>query len=410
LGANASGKTSVLEAIGYFLALLTRGENAVLAYALTTTLRPRNMAPSPMYISGSLQTFKQSMQASTLYVEMKPLLALQSDETFRKVLTSIEYESQNVLRIELAKDFRAGEALAYALIGAAHPPISRLLKQKETLSTLLYDFTVKILGGRVRAYSASAYFRKSISGRVVTPDYLERMFASIILRPHRMQLAYVMIGSKIMKSIILERANYITLLRGAEAEPPINVFVGVFHPGFIYWRGMFESLYYSFIRRGFVREGEAIELLRNYIRWFNGFEIVGRELHVKTVDGRRVSVYDLSDGHRVAAFLGVLYAGSEKESVFLIDTPEAFMHPDGLPLVADLLVRLASMGSQVVVATQSLEFLEQLLRKAKDYGVLEDTIVKQLHLSEKGVVEPSSQWSGHTALESMEELGADLRR
>ena len=86
---------------------------------------------------------------------------------------------------------------------------------------------------------------------------------------------------------------------------------------------------------------------------------------VKVSDGHVVSVYKLSDGHRIAVFLSFLYALHEKESVFLIDAPEAFVHPDGLRVVPDFISGLADMGNQVVVATQSIEFLKRLLGSAE---------------------------------------------
>ena len=82
--------------------------------------------------------------------------------------------------------------------------------------------------------------------------------------------------------------------------------------------------------------------------------------------------------------------------------------PDGLPVVAELVARLAAEGSQAIVATQSLEFIERLLSAAHEVGVLEDTAVLQLGV-EDGRVGALARWSGETSRRSIVELGADLR-
>ena len=157
-------------------------------------------------------------------------------------------------------------------------------------------------------------------------------------------------------------------------------------------------------------EDKAIELLRKYITWVKGFELIGNILHLKSLNSRSIPIYELSDGYRVATFMSLLYAISKPPKLFLIDTPEAFVHPDGLPIVADLVVHLASEGNQVVVTTQSMEFLRILLSKAREYGILEDTLVERIEVTEEGIVRAKGRWGGEVSLRSIEELGADLRR
>jgi len=93
-----------------------------------------------------------------------------------------------------------------------------------------------------------------------------------------------------------------------------------------------------------------------------------------------------------------------------VDTLEAFVHPDGLAIVADVLVRLVARGNQVIIATQSIEFLYEVLRKSKEHGVEEEAVVQRLRMSPEGGVEAFAEWSSLTALQSLEKLGADLRR
>ena len=123
-----------------------------------------------------------------------------------------------------------------------------------------------------------------------------------------------------------------------------------------------------------------------------------------------MSIYELSDGHRVAAFMALLYAIARQPSTVLVDTPEAFVHPDGLTVVADFIASLAASGSQVIVATQSIEFLRGLLRRARERGVLDSTSVQRLAISRDGVARTVARWSGEASLSSIEELGADLRK
>ena len=184
----------------------------------------------------------------------------------------------------------------------------------------------------------------------------------------------------------------------------------MFHPGFAYRPFMFESLYYDSVKqRGLPRERDAVRLLRAFIPWFSGFELIGRELHVRSTYGRRISVYRLSDGQRAAVLLGLLYAASPRGSLALVDTPEAFVHPDGLEAVAGLVVSMVAEGNQVLVATQSIEMLKALLHAAREAGVLGETVVKHLRLV-RGRVTVKGSWEGEDALGMVEELALDLRR
>jgi len=186
--------------------------------------------------------------------------------------------------------------------------------------------------------------------------------------------------------------------------------VVVFHPGFIYKPRVFESYYYTFAHKGFPNEEKAISLLRKYIKWLRGFELLSKKLHIKDEYGRRISVYNLSDGQRIAVFMSLLYAISKPPMLFLIDTPEAFVHPDGLSIIADLIVHLVAEKNQVIIATQSVEFLEELLKRGEEHDILNKTLVERVALTKEGLVYAKGKWSGYASRNILRELGIDLRR
>ena len=225
----------------------------------------------------------------------------------------------------------------------------------------------------------------------------------------RLHAVYVLSRSSVLsKSLVVEDVRR-TIVVTRAGKKLSGLRVAVFHPGFAYRLGSFEALYYEFIRRGGLPNEEgAVKILQNFMPWLRGFELVKYRLHVRTAEGARVPVYSLSDGQRAAVFLGILYAASRERTVFLVDTPEAFVHPDGLPVVAELIARLVAKENQVIVATQSLEFIEELLNAARGLDVLEDTAVLRLGMGD-GRVEVFARWSGETSRKSVVELETDLR-
>jgi len=71
VGPNASGKTSVLEALGYIASAHLSALHSVLSLSLVTTLRPRDYMPAPM--GGTIVI--DSKQITSLYMEpMYPLI------------------------------------------------------------------------------------------------------------------------------------------------------------------------------------------------------------------------------------------------------------------------------------------------------------------------------------------------
>lgn len=406
VGPNAAGKTSVLETIGYALSPLVDKTYAASIYMLATTLRPRSTAPAPLYSHiGFRRKNEEKSIIKAIYVDVQPPLLLENNTTFQEIMSKMVSNTEKAILSEIKKD------LELASIMGLEDALKKIRRHELQRSyNVIETFIRRVVGNRVEfSFSSKHLTRKS---RITLLEDISDFYNAIkrlLLRPSTLRLLYMLINDKLAKAIILEDEYSAVIIRQREkTKLPVNV--ALFHPGFIYWRRVFESLYYTYIKKGLTRENETVKLLKSYISWFNGYELVGRELHIRAKNGKRIPVYSLSDGQRVAAFLGMLYAATDSPTVFLIDTPEAFVHPDGLSVVADILVRLVAEGNQVITATQSIEFLEELLRSAKKHGVIERTVVQQLKMSPEGEIQVLAKWSGSTALRSLEKLGTDFRR
>ena len=89
--------------------------------------------------------------------------------------------------------------------------------------------------------------------------------------------------------------------------------------------------------------------------------------------GRVISPEDRLDdqGDGIRSFVGVMVALlSLKRSVFLIDEPEAFLHPPHAFRMGELLAEHASDGRQIVAATHSVDLLRGVISKTQDVTVI----------------------------------------
>ena len=112
----------------------------------------------------------------------------------------------------------------------------------------------------------------------------------------------------------------------------------------------------------------------------------------------------MGDGFKAAV---VLLSYSLGKGFLLLDTPEAFQHPRGLKAVSKALAAAGDrLGTQVILATQSLEFLDMLLDECDQKGV--GLNVYRFGYSEGRVV-VYRPLSLPKAKESRELIGADLR-
>jgi len=404
VGRNASGKTALLEALGYLASL--NGPMGLIAQGLAavSTVRPRGVLPQ--LLAGAVRARGSESYAGIMAEPANPLeldkrLSLIRRSGVGKLLPPSVYDlvlrdSSHVFRL-LYRDVAGIDK--YIVDDEEALPLELLLRPRRLKPERLLDIVRGVVG---RDYALSTFTRSIVPRR----DILSRPFIYV----KGIHLAYIVYGWE-----VTVRAIIFTMLEGvvvavSRRGPARAPGVVVSHPGFVYRPFMFETLYYESIRRrGLPREREAARLLRRFIPWFEGFELVGSELHVRSRRGRRISVYRLSDGQRAAVLLGLLYAAFPRGSLVLLDTPEAFVHPDGLDTVANLVSMIVADGGQVLVATQSAEMLESILRSAREHGILGDTVVKHIQLS-RGKVTVKGSWIGETALGIVEELSIDLRR
>jgi len=420
LGPNASGKTMALQTIAYLLSGALPPRQAAQAVAQARTLRPKSEIPK--YIVGRIDlkgTRIYSIMASP--IGLLPSLAEESVSNIVKKTRITSNIMKKILR-DLTRDVRKfNEALIQVRSSVDTEKSSDGFKELyKAIDRLVED----IVGRDAEIVSVSPeaaieHERDYLYNLIPALVNIVGMYSSIIgiikgSTYHGLWLNYAAVSTRngIDKSVIFAHAGMgVTVFKQRKRNTTSTISgVTVFHPGFIYWRGFFENLYKVRVKVGLVREGEAIRLLSEYIPWVSGYELIGDELHLKTRSGKRVSVYSLSDGQRVATFMSLLYALSEENTLFLIDTPEAFVHPDGLRLVADFITSIVAEGNQALVATQSIEFVSELLQSAKESGALDNTLVLRMSMNERGSIKAIGKWSGDVSLNSIQELGLDLRK
>jgi len=418
VGPNASGKTTVLQIIGYLLSSRLDPMNSSLGFALTRTLRPTGSIPE--YIAGTLELGGKNIHSILIAPH---ILALSPSNLLQKIIDSLDLKPDfsrilfREIENDLLKYIRSIDIVdekykkIYEKEGGSELLLSPRVKSYLLLKNLIYE----IFDKNVRIGVSDPFYGVVSLDEKALEDDTSRLLRYLLgIRKERIRIGYIINSSEKLEKIVLVGpigSGAIVFKSSKEASTLDIASVMVFHPGFIFQAGVFEGLYSYYAKKGLPREEEALNLLRKYIRWVKGYEVLYRRLFLKSSgDGVRVSVYSLSDGYRVAVFMSLLYALSRGNTVFLIDTPEAFVHPDGLSLIADFIVGLVKEGNQVIVATQSIEFLERLLSSSKQHGVLEDTLVERIELTSDGVIRPAGIWSGEVSLNSIKDLGLDLRR
>ena len=116
-------------------------------------------------------------------------------------------------------------------------------------------------------------------------------------------------------------------------------------------------------------------------------------------------MFAMGDGFKAAM---VLLSHALSPALLLLDTPEAFQHVGGLEVLSRSVAEAAGgLGSQVMIATQSLEFLDILLGDCEEREV-NMSLVRFEHTDEGIVAFPPL--SGQGARDARDLVGADLRR
>ena len=116
-------------------------------------------------------------------------------------------------------------------------------------------------------------------------------------------------------------------------------------------------------------------------------------------------MFAMGEGFKAAM---VLLSHALSPGLLLFDTPEAFQHVGGLEVLSKSIAGAAGgLGSQVIIATQSLEFLDILLRDCQEREV-EVSVTRFEHKDESIVT--YRPISGYDTLEDRRLIGVDPRR
>ncbi len=116
-------------------------------------------------------------------------------------------------------------------------------------------------------------------------------------------------------------------------------------------------------------------------------------------------MFAMGDGFKAAM---VLLSQALSPGLLLFDTPEAFQHIGGMEVLSKSVAEAAGgLGSQVIIATQSLEFLDILLRDCEEREVTGS--VTRFEHKDEGIV-TYRPIPGSDTLEDRRLIGVDPRR
>ena len=384
LGPNAAGKTSVLTVLGYTIATL-EGNPGRLARLLAILSPLRLDRAPPRILVGAVDGEGRPGRTA--------------------VITELDVPAQTLEHLRDAWRLLHGG-------GEGEAPAEKQLQELAESLDKVYGIVDTRRGVLKSLMTASAITRLlGYNYRLSRAPYLAQQTGRERNRA-RVFLAHILENSSAKLHAVAAYTKDEIIAAAKPSGTEAGVEVTVYNPGYAYTPGLLETLYFS--TKGheaeLPRENEAVEALRSFINWADGFEVTGDRLYLRSRQGgRRVDIYTLSDGQRAATILAALYASTgTRNTAMLIDTPEAFAHPDGLEVMAKMIARLATHTGQVIVATQSLELLEELLHSAKEEGILDETSI--IHLNLHGhETSPTGAWDGATILNLIEEVDLDPR-
>ncbi len=400
VGPNGAGKTSVLETIGYSVAAALPAAHAALGTFLTSSFRPRFSPPA--YIVGIVRL--DGREIASLYLDVESI----NDNLLEKLADMIKSDGSSI-DFDTIKPLvsRLQDALR-KMRGGVDP--SKMFKNivKEVFGN---DEGINASLASIREWRTFKHYLNALD-KLLSKKRLAGMHVYLVVayrRTDRQKSGREETGVGPNRAIVAARRCALTVFMKNRRRGKLPS-VLAFHPRLSFTPGVFEKLYESRALEGYLPgEKDAARILSRYIRGVEGFEVIRGRLSLK-IGSRRLSVYKLSDGHRMASLLALLYAIAKPPLLLLIDTPEAFLYPDGVRIAAELIARLvAENNAQIVVATQSIEMLQELLVAARENGVLDETVVHKLGIR-KDSIETQATWPGRLGLYAMEGLEADLRR
>ena len=153
----------------------------------------------------------------------------------------------------------------------------------------------------------------------------------------------------------------------------------------------------------------TLDLLAAIVPGLKNLEIlkVGSGYEVGLVyDDGAVPLSMAGDGVRAVARLALELAALPN-GLALLEEPEVHQHPGALKLSASTIVASVKRGLQVVVATHSLELIDELLLAAKKSEMLDKLTVQNLRLT--GGVLSSTRFEGPESDRIRNVIGTELR-
>lgn len=150
-------------------------------------------------------------------------------------------------------------------------------------------------------------------------------------------------------------------------------------------------------------------LLAQVIPDFRRLEIIGVGSGFEVAVNAKGGTVPLSlsgDGLRALARLGLELSAASMGTV-LLEEPEVHQHPRSLRQSATVIVEAVKRGVQVVVATHSLELIDELLLAAAAGGSIDALSVQKLRL--QGGVLRTTSFSGNESDRIRNEIGTELR-
>lgn len=226
------------------------------------------------------------------------------------------------------------------------------------------------------------YSRKDLE-RVVSAEYSdgEQMPASLSFAENETSLLE---KETFSPPLMLSRAIYI--------DSPMAVSGRNYHPGRDIWADFLHYLYTENTQRNEMPSGRLLAQIQSVIagdiKLTNDKFEVEKELHyVSNEQGIDINVSDAATGVKTFAYMTQLLRNGwlDKETLLLIDEPEAHLHPQWIVEFARLLVMIhKELGVKVLVASHNPDMVAAIQSIAQKEEVIEKTV---FYLAQRGMDE-----------------------
>jgi len=191
----------------------------------------------------------------------------------------------------------------------------------------------------------------------------------------------------------------------ASSDQPLVASLSLFLPRDLMSAEAFDKTYTHVFKSGHESEWiERLAVLQPGLKDISPVKVGDSwDIHVRLSEFS-LPMMAMGDGFKAAS---MIMADTLEPGLMLIDTPELFQHPKGLSLISKSIASaISEYGSQVILATQSLEFLDALMGDAKK-AEIETKVFRFGFEGERAKVYPP--YALQEAIDSRELIGSDLR-